>query len=422
MSVATELVELIKPFSSYATKKLPQHRLLALDAEFVKWINNKLLADGADRASADGADKVILARNYRKLTFYFHPDRAAHHSNEVKWLETQLSEGREDSTCFKTISLCYEKLSEPEKFKEIEFTNINSVEECRQWLGELKERSSTYSKKQLCDSLISLLDESTSFFDSTGRLKPNALKTLVRFIPAAIACYGAVMVMEELVTVYVLFFLILKGSQKLKQSNSRELTDLGLFLQKSNAFTAMTTTTLLVHVMQLLIWASRHGVDASMTIGSRILTSLSPPKDESVQVDEQQLCRDLALASKSKYQGKSFNLPELKIIAAPFEKYLGLNQQQMFITLRAGKDKRTVVGDFLFKLSVLDSYPGSLEEKYAAILSYLNEIKSNSTVYQGKTARAIEYAEQVIEMLRRPSMTELITDVAEEETRVALTY
>ena len=409
MTIETELVALVVFYSGLDketnryTTQLGKDDLLRLDANFVKWVNHQLLSDGAK--------KYQLERNYRKLSNYFHSDKAAKYSPEITWLENQLSAGKNDGTCFKTLTFCYEKLTQPTKFKEIEFSGINSIDDCKKWLETLKSKSSTYSSRTLCDSLIDLLDQSNSFFDATGAIKPKGLKALVSFIPVLIASFSTVIVVEELFAIFALYFVVLKGGQKLSKSDYRELKQIGETMQEYSTITALTTTTLLVRVLEMIFWASRHCLTMSLSIGSSILAPLltSTPTAKANESDTAaEVCRDLALAGKNATPGRKFSTPELKVIAAPFEKYLGLNAQQFFANWRVGGEKRLMVEAFLFHLEVFDRLPISLDVKLNEVQKELNKLRNNEEVYTKKTAEAVDYAQNVIDILQSPSSTELL--------------
>ena len=227
--------------------------------------------------------------------------------------------------------------------------------------------------------------------------------------------------MEELFVVYAIYFVLLKGGQKLGRSDYRELKEVGHLLQEYTTITAMSTTTLLVRILELIFWTSRQCYTVSLQIGSSILAPLltATPAPDKAEVDAAELCKELVLAGEKIQPGIQFDNPELKIIAAPFEKYLAINAQQFFGAIRIGKAKRDKVEALLFNLRVLDKLDWSLEDKYLDILNELEKIKKDKDVYTDKTKEAVNYAEEVITILRSPSITELITYEPDDETEVA---
>ncbi|RUR07812.1 J domain-containing protein [Legionella sp. km772] len=357
-----------------------------------------------------------MDKNYRKLTLSFHPDRSPHYSAEVIWLDQQLSGELLKGGCFKLLSFCYEKLIQPTKFKEVEFSGIHSKEDFKKWLENYKAHTTTYASKSLCDSLIALIDASSDFFDSTGAIKPIALKNLVKLIPVIIAGFGTTLFFEELFLVYAAYYVLLKGGQKLGKTNYQELRQVGQLLQEYTAITAMTTTTLLVRILELIFWTSRHCLTISLEIGTTILAPLlsQTPSTDKAEVDAAELCKELVLAGEKIQPGIQFDTPELKLIASPFEKYLALNAQQFFGNFRVGQKKREMVDAFLFNLKVLDKLDWCLEQKYLDILQELDKIKQNKEVYTDKTKDAVDYVEEVISVLRSPSITALIPYEPEE--------
>lgn len=221
--------------------------------------------------------------------------------------------------------------------------------------------------------------------------------------------------MEELMAIYALYFVILKGGQKLGQSNYFELREVGRSMQIYSGATALLTTTLLVRIVEMIFWSSRQCLNVTLQISSALFTPLlsAPAEKESEEVDVDELCKDLVLAGSNMQPGMKFDHPELKVIAAPFEKYLGLSEQQFFRSLRIGDDKRKFVDAFLFKLRVLDKLPGPLEEKYKEVLAELEALKKNKVLYTSKTAEAVNYIEQVITVLQSPLVN---TATTEEES------
>lgn len=410
----TELAALVRIYAKFDEDKkvyvshLEKAALLRLDADLTKFINQQLLVNGPDKDN--------IAKNYKKLTLYFHPDKSSTFLPEVLWLEQNLSQDDKKEACFKSLSFCYEKLINPEKFKEISFADINSREDCRKWLESLKSKAETYSSRSFCDSLINLLDESSGFFDEVGQIKPAGLRSLLTFMPIIFASYGAVIFGQELFAIYALYFLMLKGGQYLERSEVAEMRSIGRTLQEISIITATATTTLMVRLLEMTFWASHQCLDVSLQIGSSILKPLLPAPVKNHQPQHvspgTNLCKDLILASQNLSEGMQFKNPELKVISAPLEAYLGLNAQQFFGDWRIGRTKRLMVESFLFKMRVLDAGSDSIETKLIAVQKELEKIKENKEVYAkgGKTAEAVDNAEKVIALLSEqdPSARQLV--------------
>lgn len=414
MTIETELTSLVKLYAKFDAEKknytssLDKDALLKLDSNFTKLINQQLLADGPEK------EKII--KKYKRITLYFHPDRKPSFLPEVTWLEQNLSQGTNDGTCFKTLNSSYEKLINPEKFKELTFGDIKSREDCRKWLENLKSKASTYTARCFCDSLIGLLDESGGFFDEVGNIKPKGLRMLITFMPMIFASYGAIIFAEELFAVYALSFFLLKGGQHLKRSDFIEMKQIGKTLQEISIITATATTTLMVRLLEMTFWVSHQCYDVSLQIGTSLLKPLlsAPPKAGQAKdtYSGSNLCKDLILASQNLNEGMKFKTPELKVISAPLESYLGLNAQQFLGDWRVGKTKRLMVEAFLFRMRVLDVGSGSTEDKINAAQKELETLKLNKEVYTkgGKTAEAVDSAENVISLLSHlaTSSTELV--------------
>lgn len=403
MTIETELETLVKLYATFDAEKksyvskLDSATLLRLDADFVRLINHQLLVDGPE--------KEPLLKNYRRITKYLHPDRTFLFLPEVIWLEQNLSQGQNDGICFKSLFTCYEKLTIPQKFKESTFADIKNGDDCRKWLEKLRNNAGTYTSRCFCDSLIGLFDQAGGFFDEVGQIQPRGLRALVAFMPMIFSSYGAIIFAEELFAVYALYFLILKGGQYLERSDLIEMKQLGKTLQEISVITATATTTLLVRLLEMTFWVSHRCYDASLFIGSAILKPLlsAPPKSnlQKEASTESKLCNDLIIASKNLSEGMQFKTPELKVVSAPLESYLGLNAQQFFGDWRIGRTKRLMVEAFLFRMRVLDAGSETTENKLIAAKKELEVIKKHTDVYAkgGKTAEAVDRAEQAITLL-----------------------
>lgn len=404
MTIESKLTELVRIYArfdpeknAYIAKSDDKSFLLELDADLSQLINQQLLIDGPEEAK--------LTQNYKRISRYFHPDKAASFLPEVIWLEEHLGEKPGDGICFKTLSISYEKLMNPHKYKEINFENIKNREDCKIWLQGLRNQAGTYTGRSFCDSLIGLLDESGGFFDATGAIKPQGLKTLITFLPMIFASYGAILFARELFAVYALFFLMLKGGQYMEYSNLTEVKAIGQALQDISIISASATTTLMVRLLEMTFWISHQCLDMSLQIGSSVLKPFSSlPVDNNDHAHGADFCRDLIRASNNLNAGMQFKTPELKVISAPLEAYLGLNSQQFFGDWRLGRTKRLQVEAFLFRMNLLDGSTRSTEEKLIEAKKELEHLKNNKSVYTAgsKTAEAVDNSERVMTVLMAP--------------------
>ncbi|PWY57449.1 hypothetical protein DGG96_01670 [Legionella qingyii] len=411
MTIETELKTLVSIYASYDEEKkcynseLNQEALLRLDADFIKLINKLLLKDGPDKAR--------IKKNYKKLSLNFHPDLIERFSPEVKWIEKNLSEARNDGACFKTLSLCYGKLTSPQDFKSIKFDEITTREDLKKWIEHLRNTSRTFTERNFYASLLGLLDQSTGYFDEVGKIKPKGIRALISFLPMVFISFGTFVFVEELFAVYALYFALLKGGQYIGSTNSQELQKLGTTLQKITMVSATTTTTLLVRLLEMTFWASRQCYEMSLQIGSSLLTPLicaSPEMKFDASMVDENLCRELILASQNQSVSENFKTPQLKMIAAPIESYLGLLELQFFRNWRAGGGKYRALDAFLLRMRVIDKDDElKIEEKIAQTYEALQIVKENPSVYTegGKTALAVDRAERVINLLKEDSQIQL---------------
>lgn len=413
MTIEKELKELVRIYAGTdKDKKLDKETLLRLDRDLTRVFNQQLLASGPDEQQ--------ITKHYRKLSLKFHPDRSLSFSPEVIWIEQKLSEGGNKEACFKSLKASYEKLTNPDQFKEMTFADIRTKEDCKQWLENLKKQSGTYTSRSLYESLIDLLEHSSGFFDDAGQIKPKGIRALVKSMPMIFATYGAFIFAEELLAVYGIYFILLKGGQYLEKSASLELKQIGRALQEISSISSTVTTTIMVRLLEMSFWISRQGLQMGLQIGSALLSPMvttSPDYFETQFNPQGTLCRDLILASQNKSEGIQFKTPELKVISAPLEVYKELNSQQFFVGWRSGNEKRKAVDAFLFRMRVLDESPDPLEIKLQAAQKALDVIKKDDEIYNSVTAKAVDRAEQVITLLkeREPDASDNEEEKLEEE-------
>ncbi|MCW8410047.1 J domain-containing protein [Legionella sp. PATHC035] len=403
MTIETELKTLVLVYASFDEENkcyisdLNQEALLRLDADFIKLINKLLLNEGPE--------KTKIKKNYKNLSLYFHPDLLSKFCAEAKWLEKNLSENRNDGACFKTLSLCYEKLMFPQDFKPLKFEDISSREDLKKWLEHLKNSSRTFTERNLYVGLLGLFDQSTGYFDEVGKIKPKGIRALISFLPMVFISFGTFVFAEELFAVYALYFALLKSGQYMESSNSKELQSVGSTLQQITMVSATATTTLLVRLVEMTFWASRQCYEMSLHIGSSLLTPLISAAEDQFErtMADENLCRELILASQNQSISDNFKTPQLKMIAAPIESYLGLLEQQFFRNWRAGGEKYRALDSFLLTMRVLDKDDDLLvEQKIAKAHEALEKVKKKPNVYTegGKTALAVDRAERVIRLLQ----------------------
>ncbi len=406
MTIELELNKLVNRFSPFdinearytaeLDKNLNKKRFLNLEEQFIICLNNQLLENGTQKEAID--------KCYRKLRLLLHPDKTSHYSPEIIWLDKTLSGDLEKGGCFKILSFCYEQLTDPNRsqnsnhFKEPESNGINNMEDLKKWVRKHKNKSKTYAAKNLCDSLISLIDESSDFFDASGKIKPSAVKKLVRSIPILIAGFGITLFLEEILLVYVVYFFLLKGGRQLQESDHYELKIGGKLLEKYIGKAGLITTSLLVRLFELIFWTTRNVLTISLDIGSSFFSSKPIFNKEDVDVDE--IANELIVANERTQSGRQFKSSELKLIAKPFEKYQEDNDLQWFRFLRVGEEKSKKIKKLLFDLHVLDNLNTPLEEKYIDIVQSLNKIKQDEVLYTDTTKIAVDYAEETINALR----------------------
>lgn len=349
-----------------------------------------------------GVEKESIKANYELLIYYFNRLITQKNPNFM-WLNTQLysSSMGDDIPCLIALSNCYQKLTAPEHFKELEFHNINTPQDLKKWLEIQIEKSRTASERSLYKKLLGLLDETTSYYDEIGIIKPNGIKILLASLPIIFVSIGTVVFVEELFALYAFYFVLLKAGQYIAGSNLPSLNTLGKILQEVSTVTATATTTILAGIVELMVMVTHQCYATTIKISTTIFDPLFLSNPSSSEVLESSMKQDLLAASKNAQKGLLFRHLELKIIAAPLEVRYGLLREQYFIGWRAGKQKKDALRDILITIQALDKDPSSLEEKFTTIQSLLNHTKKDSIVYAkgSQTVLAIDKSEQFLRFL-----------------------
>lgn len=348
----------------------------------------------------DGAEKNCIELNYHKVLPIFDRSSTTPLLPEVIWLEKNLSQGRNDGTCTRNLIDCYQRLVAPENYKKLTFHDITTREDLKKWLTTLSLQARTYNEQSLYDSLLTLVQESEDYYNEVGKIKPKAIKALLSFFPVLLASMGTLVFVEELLAIYALYFIILKGGEFIGNTTILELQSFGGALQKVSTVTAATTTALLVKLMEMIFWSSRQCFMATLQIGSTLFVPLLP---ESTPISsESSLEHDLLKASENKNKGLVFNNYQLKLIAAPIETRCYLLAQQYFLRFRTGEEKARVLNRFLIKMREVDQNCDPIETKLETVQRLINKIKEHKTVYSegGETWIAINKAENFLNFFK----------------------
>jgi len=395
MTIETALQTLVQRFATFDGTEncylptLNNENLLKLDFEFNQVISSFLLGDEPEKKNTE--------ENYRQLISLF---TASNKSSEINWLEENLSE----SLCRKIVRECYEKLTSPYKFKVIDFNNIYNLNDLEIWLEDLKNNACSYHGQAFCTSLIQLLKESSNFYDDTSRIKPSALRTLVNFMPMALSSYGALLFAKELFALYALYFVLLKGGQFLE--NSSPAQQIGTALKELGLVASISTSTLLVRLLEMTFWSARMCLVTSMSLGSAIL---NPVLENSPQLLveggelQNKLGWDLILARQN--IDREIKTVELQIISEPLVNYLAKNREQHLRCFRAGSVKGEDVKKFLFKLRSLDLTDISLGDKFKSVRGDILILRTVATTNTGTCKVAIDLTEKIVEFLAKKEVS-----------------
>jgi hypothetical protein len=370
---------------SPASNNLNEEQLFSLERSFNLLLNQKLLHDGAE--------KERIEENYNKLRLFFESSSVV---PEVVWLEHHLSKGLNDGLCKRTLTDCYQRLVNPANYKELTFGEIANQDDLKKWLENLSSKARTYNERSLYNSLLGLLNESVDYYDEIGKVKPTAIKALLSFIPVLLVSIGTIVFAEELLAIYALYFIVLKGGEYIGKTNISELQSFGGTVQQVTSVTAATTTALLVRLMELIFWSSRQCYMATLQVGSSVLEPLFSGTDtDSVENIEEALLK----AGENKDGGLLFKNYQLKLIVAPIEVRCSALKEQWFLRHRTGAEKDRVLTRFLTKMRELDQNHDPIETKLEAAERLIVKLKENKTVYEeGRyTGPAIKKAERFLQ-------------------------
>ncbi|MFJ1267055.1 J domain-containing protein [Legionella lytica] len=364
---------------------LSEEQLFNLERSFNLLLNQQLLHDGAE--------KERIEENYNTLLSFFEDSTGL--TPEVVWLEQQLSKGLNDGLCKRTLIDCYQRLVMPSNYKELTFAEITNQDDLKKWLENLSAKARTYNERSLYNSLLGLLNESVNYYDEIGKVKPTAIKALLSFIPVLLVSIGTLAFAEELLAIYALYFIVLKGGEYIGKTNISELQAFGGTVQQVTSVTAATTTALLVRLMELIFWSSRQCYMATLQVGSHVLEPLfSGTEAELGENIEEALLK----AGENKDGGLLFRNYQLKLIVAPIEVRCSALKEQWFLRHRTGAEKDRVLTRFLGKMRELDQNHDPIETKLEVAQRLIVKLKENKMVYEeGRyTGPAINKAERFL--------------------------
>ncbi len=376
---------IIEQESQTPNNNLTEQQLFDLERSFNLLLNQWLLHKGAEEKQ--------IGTMYDKLSSFF--EHSPTQLPELVWLEHQLSKGLNDGLCKRTFEDCYQRLVNPENFVELTFGEITNKNDLKKWLEILSSKARTYNERSLYNSLLGLLNESIGYYDEIGKIKPTAIKALLSFIPILLVSIGTIAFAEEILAVYAVYFIVLKGGEYIGKTNISELQSFGGTVQQVTSVTAATTTALLVRLMELIFWSSRQCYMATLQVGSTVLEPLFSGTEDAAENIEEALLK----ANESKEGGLLFKNYQLKLIVAPIEVRCSALKEQWFLQRRTGGEKDRVLTRFLTKMRELDQNHDPIETKLEAAQRLITKLKENKTVYEtGRyTGPAINKAERFLQ-------------------------
>ncbi|TAL65183.1 MAG: J domain-containing protein, partial [Legionella sp.] len=372
----------------YKGPKLKQETLLKLDGQFQSLLNQTLLAEGIPPEA--------ISRQYKKLSLLFHPDKLKDKTinfPEFLWLENQLSEAENNGICFKTLSMCRDKLIDPDEFKKK--NNLNDFQQTRnwkQWLEKQRNNANTYTSKYMYTCLIDLAEQSGGYFEQTGKIKVWYLRELLKMVPLLLTGYGGILLIDKILAVYALSYALTISGQQLEKSDFVEIQNLGRSLENLSSNSTQIATIILARLVEVIFWTSTKCYIGSLQIGATLLTPLlSAPKSDNNLA--------LIVPGENHFIERQFNHPQLKLIASPLEYYLYLNAQQFFKPLRVGADKRKAIKAILSDMQIIDVSQDELGIKLLKVKQLLINTKNDSSIYNSNTKIAIDQCLNLIEGL-----------------------
>lgn len=393
MTIETDLKSLITRFSRSHLDELNERKRLVLLQEALNQLLYKHLL-------LDGPDKLNIGKNYNKLVPYFDAKSDIPLSDEVQWLDKTLATEGKRSICFETLTLHYQQLTEPEKFKKIEFADISTWADLRRWLINMRDAKNpkpTAGGVRLYNSLLSLLDQASGYLDEVGTIRPAGVSMLLSSLPAVLVSVGTIVFIEELLAIYALYFILLKSGEYIAKGRQHEMRAIGTGMQQFTIVTAATTTAILVRLVEMIFWGAHKSYSGSLTVGTTVLELTSGPSNvaEPEEITEQ----DVLSISTHCPRALDIKDPKLRVVAAILEARKGQLSQQYGLRFRLGANKFVAIDDFLKEVRKLDKTSDPIEFKLARVQELIASLKADKVVYAKTTEKAIDTAERFLQFL-----------------------
>jgi hypothetical protein len=351
----------------------------------------------------DELKREQITKNYNELVTYFTVGEDKKPMAEIAWLEMTLSNGACNGTCLDLLTSCYQTLITPDNLKQIKLNEHSTRKDLQIWLKGFRENAVTYTERSFYDSLLGLLEQFNGYYDEVGKIKPVGIRALLSFIPMVLVGAGTITFAEQLFAVYALYFILLKSGQFISRSNATELKVVGTALQKVSTVSATATSAILVHLIEMVFFASLQCYSATLQVGSATLSPLLTWGAAEEPLLQKSIEEELHEARKESDMGLTFEHFKLKLIAMPIEARYNALGQQYFLGMRTGNAKRLALQEFLFSMQACDHNPDPIDIKLEFIQELIDQVKKENIVYSpaGKTAEAIDTAERFLHHLQQ---------------------
>jgi|GEM_PF-4935744 len=378
----------------------------------------------------DGLDEKQVKRRYRDLIKKFAADKLPRASAEVHWLVWAVSEGRLDGTCHKLLDVCFHGLK-PKEAPPPAAEAYEDVQDMDEFYNSLKRKragAATLTQRAVIDCLLSMLDSMKDYRQTAKEIDPAWLQKVMQTMPYITSGIGMGIYITELALLYALTHAVSTGSGWLAQSSSQRWRHLAYGMDTISYGLAQASTSLLSLFVKLNFCAFNAtcymGIGVCSAVYRALLPSLNAPAPGPASSSSaSQPCTTVSLAPQHLLGGRSFETPEIKLLAFNLENYRAEQGRQLFAGLRYGNYKQAQINRVLAELQIIDASSAPLEARLQKAQQALISLNTPEMTSSGQNARlAITASLSLCETLLTPlePKPEPAHDSAEEERRIVL--
>lgn len=354
-------------------------KLQALESDFIQLV--------AETLSAPPLTEESINQISKRLFLPFHPDKAGSFSPDVQWLESVLSEGRNDGACFKIIGLCKERLIASNNPQGETFEKAENIGDLKATFIKLRNKSSTHIQRAFYDSLITFIDECTAYNNKIEKIQYRQLQLAMKFLPLYTPHLLISIFQAEIIALYTVSALSALLGYTLQKSGEKSLQAFGENMKAGGVTGLSGTSIALVRVYEMSYWFCGNSYDLALQAGSNLIKTINPPD--------------------TRYFFHEFHSEAIQQVARPFLTYLKKNEQQYFREARLGSTKRQVVLQLLENAKNIDNQPVNEESKMEKLKSSIDVLAKIDNLNTGSLAMTIKEAYRLIDDQKKPLLLSL---------------